>query len=118
MSYHDEEFIYDDMSTYDDNFTNWFRMVNRERRNYSEPEYSYEHGYETFKKMYNMEEKMGALKAYMNDIHDSCIDIGVTATAEKFKISQQEVKNTTMVWAGHDGTWEDFVSYSPDDFKK
>ena len=117
MSYHDEEFIYDDTSTYDVNFTNWFRIVNRERRNYSNQNTAM-NMVTKYQKNVQMEEKMGALKAYMNDIHDSCVDIGVTATAEKFKISQQEVKNTTMVWAGHDGTWEDFVSYSPDDFKE
>ena len=118
MSYHDEEFVYDNKASYDLNFSVWFRMVNAERINYREPTYSYEHGYERFQEMYNMEEKMGALKAYMNDIHDSCIDVGVKETAKKFKLSDEEVRNTTMVWAGFDGTWEEFVSFAPDDWKQ
>lgn len=57
---------------------------------------------------------MGALKTWMHSIYEDCFAIGVSATAEKYNISEKEVQQTTMAWDGFEGTWEEYVEYPPD----
>jgi len=57
---------------------------------------------------------MGALKTWMHSIYEDCFAIGVSATAEKYNISEKEVQQTTMAWDGFEGPWEEYVEYPPD----
>ena len=52
---------------------------------------------------------MGALKKHMHDVHDDALDLGVAEAAKKHNMSQEDVKSTVMIWAGFDGSWEDFI---------
>lgn len=55
---------------------------------------------------------MGALKHWMHSVYEDCFALGIPATAEKYNISEQEVKQVTMTWDGFDGPWESYVESS------
>tara|TARA_Y100001937_G_scaffold2811_1_gene3646 strand:+ start:969 stop:1166 length:198 start_codon:yes stop_codon:yes gene_type:complete len=52
---------------------------------------------------------MGALKQNLAEIHESTFLVGVKITASIFNISQDYVKEATMAWDGHQGTWEEYI---------
>ena len=55
---------------------------------------------------------MGALKSAMFDIGYTAEEIGIPAAAQKYSMSEDDVKMCIMFVNSFDGTWEDYIQYS------
>jgi hypothetical protein len=53
---------------------------------------------------------MGAMKQWMHEVHDDCLDIGVFATSKKHNMSIEDVKSTTMTHMGWQKSWTEFLN--------
>jgi hypothetical protein len=55
---------------------------------------------------------MGALKSAMFDIGYTAEEIGITETAQKYHMSEEDVKMCIMFVNSFDGSWEEFEQHA------